>query len=186
MAAGHDHAQGRCRLLSHGGETRLCRARGAQGRRARRQGRPDRNEGAAVRRGRQLRRRLRRHRRVRARRRRETARLQLARRALCHARPPRHRPDRGPARQVRCRLVAGHAARHGGAGGAGVGQGSPGRGQDRRRRRRSGSLHRAAGRRGGRRGGVQRIPAVAGGEEHARAGGGAPDSAPVPALLHAR
>ena len=57
MAAGADHSQGRCRLLPDGGQARLSGARGPQGRAARGEGRPDRHEGAAVRRGRELRRR---------------------------------------------------------------------------------------------------------------------------------
>ena len=141
--------QGRRRLLPMAAKARLCRARGAQGRGPRRQGRPDRNEGAAC--------------PARstattgvygavaacARRRRETARLQLARGArmscsrgpastgsrICAASPsPASSPGTPPDMVARAALVQAKVP--------------PGRGEDRRRRRRPRSLHCAAGRRG--------------------------------------
>ena len=144
VAAGADHSQGRCRLLPDGGQARLSGARGPQGRAARGEGRPDRHEGAAVRRGRQLRRRRRRDRRKHARRRRQAARLPLARRALRDASAPRHRQDGRPAGQVDRRVVAGDAARDGGARGADARQHPAFGDQARAGGRRSRPLQRAA------------------------------------------
>ena len=147
--------------------------RGAQARAARGEGRPDRHEGAALRRGRQLRRRRRRDRRQRARRRRQAARLPLARRALRHAGARRHRPrwrtsraSRSPRRR-RARRPRWWRARA-----LDARQHPALRDQARAGRRRSRPLQRAARRRGRRGGGVERISAAAVGQGPQRAGGG--------------